>query len=669
MRDFSLPSTFSVVLAVLAVPGLAAAQQRSSSPAYPAVAHAPLSITYPKGYRRALRRGTRLPSGQPGPRYWQQWTEYDLNARVDPMERRLYGSATIRYHNNSPDTLDLLYLFLNQNLHAPGVPKSRPQEITGGVTMASLSVAGMPLEEGVGYEIDGTVLTVKPPQPVLPGRVAAMALEWDFTIPQAGASSRMGWSEDNLLFLAYWYPQLAVYNDVVGWQNDPFTGTAEFYAGFGRYELTVEAPAGWLVVATGRLRDPESVLTPSIHERLKRAADSDEIVNVVTEADFRSGVTRQASGVVSWRFAADSVRDVAFSVTRESLWDAARAPVGDRDGDGSTEYTRVDAVYRLQAHRWKKAAGYARHAIAFLSRFTGVSYPWPHMTAVEGGGIIGGGMEFPMMTLIGDYNERSDTALYRVTAHELAHMWVPMIVNTDERRYAWMDEGTTRFNGHEATKARYPDLDPAFAARRGFVEYVEAARAEDEGEIMRWSDHHYTRDQYRLASYSKPETLLGMLRALLGEETFLRAYRTYLDSWAFKQPYPWDFFNVLETVSGQDLDWFWRGWYYETWTLDQAVLAVEPGPEGTRVVVGNLGKAAMPVRLEVERSDRRIERYELPVSVWLGGAREAGIVLPPGPGVTRVAIDPERVFPDIDEENNAWSRAGRGPVKGGGPGG
>lgn len=652
--------TLTLLLTTLALcipvpPAFAQATGRSSSePPAATGSIAPRPITYPAGYRRALALGTRAPSGQPGARYWQQWTEYDMRARIEPEAKRLRGSATIRYHNNSPDTLSELYLQLSQNLHSPGVPKSRPQEITGGVDVELVEVGGRRLESGAGYEIDGTVMRVTPPRPIGPGQVETIRIEYAFAIPRAGASRRMGWSEDNLLFLAYWYPQMAVYNDVVGWQRDPFTGTSEFYAGFGRYDVRVEAPTGWLVIATGQLLNADDVLAPGVIERLRRAETSDEIVPVVSAGDLSSGgLTRSTNAAtLTWRFVADSVRDFAFSVSRESLWDAARTPVGDRDGDGDTDYTRVDAIYRANAPRWKQSARYSQDAIEFLSRFTGVPYPWPHMTAVEGGGIISGGMEFPMVTLIGDYNERSDTALYRVTAHELAHMWVPMTVNTDERRYSWMDEGTTRFNGYEAVKAYYPGHDPGVNSREA---YLAAAAAEDEGEIMRWSDHHYTYDQYRMASYSKPEVLLGLLRSLLGEETFLRAYHTYLRSWAFKHPYPWDFFNTVETVSGQDLDWFWRSWYYETWVLDQAIAAVEREPGGTRVTVRNLGDAVMPVRLRVQRADRTETWIVIPVAAWLNGADVASVVVPGGP-VEAVSIDPTASFPDVDRSNNEWRR-------------
>lgn len=463
----------------------------------------------------------------------------------------------------------------------------------------------------------------------------------------------MGWSRDNLFFIAYWYPQMAVYDDVVGWHTDPYLGSAEFYAGFGDYDVSVDAPQGWMVVATGTLENAADVLPAAVRDRLARAERSDSVVAIVTAADLAAGraTERSATGRLVWRYRAANVRDVAFSATRASLWDAARTPVGDRDADGQPDYARVDALYRAEAPRWRQAAHYARHSIDFLSRFTGFPYPWPHMSAVEGAGIIGGGMEFPMMTLIGDYNQRGDSALYYVVAHEFAHMWVPMSVGTDERRYGWMDEGTTSFNENQARKEFFPGPDHDEPDRQS---YLEAARTGYESEMMRWTDYLYP-NQGGTASYTKPASVLVALRALLGDSLFLRAYHTYIRRWAFKHPKPWDFFNSFNDVTGRNLDWFWRSWYYETWTLDQAVASVTPGPDGTRIVIEDRGLVPMPAWVTVTLAGGATRRHEVPVEHWLSGARTTLVSIPPGAAVARVEIDAERVFPDVDRANNLWT--------------
>jgi aminopeptidase N len=374
---------------------------------------------------------------------------------------------------------------------------------------------------------------------------------------------------------------------------------------------------------------------------------------VLRSADFDGGVTASGrNGRLEWHFVADSVHDVAYSVTRHTNWDVTRTPVGDRNGDGAVDYARIGAIWRDSAPRWREAARYAAHSIAHHSEFTALPYPWPHMTAVEGGGIIGGGMEFPMMTLIGDYNERGDSALYAVTAHELAHMWVPMIVSNNERRYAWMDEGTTTFNENAAKTDFFPGVDWDLPDQAG---YMEVATAGLEGAMMTPSDFHVPGPAYGIASYDKPATALAVLRAMLGEETFLRAYREYLHRWAFKHPYPWDFFHTFNDVSGRDLDWFWRSWYYETWTLDQALAGVTVQGNRAVITVRDEGRLPMPIDLAITRADGTIERREIPVDEWLRGGVETSVEVDASPAITKVEIDPERDYPDIDRSDNVWT--------------
>ena len=644
----AMASALALIVSASEGDGQAADSSRSRPIPYPA--------TRSDEYERALRNGTRTATGAPGSEYWQQWADYTLRARIDTDEKRLYGSVSILYRNKSPDALAALYINLIQNVHAEGAPRNRPQEVTGGIDLERVSVADqvlVPLTgDGPGYRVEATVLQILPPRPIAPGDSVAIEIDWSFKIPSQGVSNRMGW-EDDLFFLAYWYPQMAVYNDVVGWHTDWFMAGSEFYAGFGSYDLTVEVPEDWMVMGTGRLTNAEEVLEERIVDRVRKAERSDEVVHVITAEDLEDGVTARASdGWLSWRFVSDSVRDVAFSITRASLWDAVRTPVGDRDGDGALDYARIDAIYKENAPKWKQAALYGRHSIEFLSEYTGIPYPWPHMSAVEAG-FRGGGMEYPMMTLIGDYNEQTDSALYYVTAHELAHMWVPMIVSTDERRHSWMDEGTTTFNENQARKDFFPGLNHDIFDQIG---YLQMAHSGHEGEMMRWSDHHYVPPAFSVASYAKPATVLAALRGVLGEETFLEAYRAYLSAWAYKHPYPWDMFQMFEEVAGRDLDWFWRSWYYETWKLDQAVAAVESTAGGTRIVIEDRGLVPMPVRLRIRFADGDVRREEIPVETWLNGATRAEVTVPGGHEVVGVEIDPEFFFPDADRSNNNWVR-------------
>jgi hypothetical protein len=630
-------------------PAAAPARARSSRPI-------PYPIPIPPEFERAILNGTRTATGRPGPRYWQNAASYTLTAKLLEAQKRLEGSGRIVYHNRSPVALENLHLDLTQNFHAPEAIRFEPAEVTGGVDIGRIAVNGTTLREGRSgprYEIEGTRLVIAPARPVAPGDSVVIEIAWAFTIPQAGAGARMGYARDNLFYLAYWYPQMAVFDDVVGWHPDPFVGTTEFYADFARYDLTIDAPAGWIVMATGALANAEEVLAPDVLARLRRAEASDSVVTVVSSAQFDRATRTGAAGRLRWRFTADSVRDVSFSVTRRSVWDARRTPVGDRDGDGRVDHTRVDALYRTSAPLWRNGARYAAHAIDFLSRFTGVPYPWPHMSAVEAGEIIGGGMEYPMMTLIGDYNQRGDSALYYVIAHELAHMWVPMMASSDERRYSWLDEGTTTFNENQARMEFYPGVNHNLPDQ---LTYLQLARSGSEGEMMRRSSYHYEPAAFGIASYQKPASVLVALRGVLGEETFNRALREFLQRWKYKHPYPWDFWNTFEDVSGRGLDWFWRSWYYETWTLDQAVESVTSGGDGTRIIIEDRGLVPMPVNLTLTLENGETRMEVVPVDQWLAGERRAMVLVQTASPVVRVEIDPEQAFPDIDRGNNVWRR-------------
>ncbi len=607
-----------------------------------------------RGFAAAVEAGTRTERGRPGPNYWQQGVTYDLSATLHPEQKRLDGSARITYMNNAPDALRRLHVELAQNLHKASVVRNEQAEVTGGVTVERVTVNGVELQPGNSgprYQQANTQLVLFPESSLPPGESATIEIDWHFTIPQAGAGGRMGYSRDTLIFLAYWYPQMAVYDDVVGWMTEPFMGRAEFYADFADYTVTVEAPAEWIIAGTGALQNPDAVLTPAVAQRMREAYRSDLPMQVAgPDTDATQG---SSDDTLRWTFRADQVRDVAFSATRNGYWEAARTPVGDRDGDGQTDYTAINTFYRPTAPLWSEVTRYQQHAITQLGEQMDYPYPWSHMTAVEGGGIIGGGMEFPMMTLMGDYNGRTDTSLYAVTAHELAHMWIPMIAGSNERRYSWIDEGTTTFNENDA---RADFFTGSTAIQTDRQRYLTAARAGLVEPIMRWSNFHPSGTSFGIASYPKPATLLVALRGLLGEDTFYEAFHRLIDTWAYKHPYPSDFFNTFEAVSGRTLDWFWQSWYYETWTLDHAVADVTTRGDGrATVTIRDRGKAFMPARVTITRADGSAMQRTVPVNVWLDGTTETTLGVPEGSPVQRVEIDAARVFPDIDRSNNVWT--------------
>lgn len=618
----------------------------------------PISNEVPKAFYNAVEKGTRTMSGKPGTNYWTQWANYDIDVEVIPSDTLVKGSSTITYYNNSPDTLNGLMMSLAQNLHKEGAERSSPQEVTGGVNLHNIAINDSQLNQlrsrndPSGYAVNGTLLYLRPETAVNPGDSVTIAVDWDFKVAQQGASGRMGYSKDNLYYIAYWYPQMRVYDDVIGWETDQFTGNAEFYHDFANYNVDITVPEQWMVASTGQLTNGGDVLTDKIYQRLQKAHNSDSVVHVVEKDDFGSVTKSPEDGTVTWNYNAKNVRDFAFSVTKESMWDATRANVGDRDGDGQDDYSNINAIFRSSAPLWTEGAKYTQHSLSFLAKYTGLSYPWPHMTSVEGGGIIGGGMEFPMMTVIGDYRGASAQSLYAVIAHELAHMWVPMIVSNNERRYAWMDEGTTTFNENQAKKAYYPDGEDF--DQKEFESYLQIVGTGAEGPIMRWSDYHYNGWAYGTASYSKPGSMLVVLRNLLGEETFNKAFREFIDRWKYKHPYPWDMFNTFEDISGRDLDWFWRSWYYEVWALDQAVGTVSTTANTTRIVIEDHGQVPMPATVQITFADGSTTTKTIPVETWLKG--ETQVALSIEGEASKVVIDPDMDYPDADRSNNSWKK-------------
>ena len=635
----------------------------------------PDAVVTPAPFQRAIERGTRTEAGRPGPDYWVNRPTYDLDVELLPAgpegEPYLDGRARIQYQNNSPDTLGILVLELAQNHHKEGVQRNESiTDVTGGVNIERLAVNGTELtaeqQSRPTYTVSDTRLIVVPPRPVLPGETASLDIDYGFEIPEAGISDRMGYSgeelygETNLFHIAYFYPVMSVYDDVrfredgQGWMTDRYLGRAEYYSDHGDYDLSITAPADWTIQSTGTLENPDEVLTADVRQRREAAYQSDDPV-MILEPGQRA--TPEGADTYTWNFRAEDVRDVAFSAMRggDWYWEGARTPVGDADDDGQTDYAHINSFWREQAPLWSEMTRYQQHSLTHHSEFTGLEYPWPHMSAVEGMGIITGGMEFPMMTLMGGYNERGARDLYNVTAHELAHMWIPMLLSTNERRYAWIDEGTTTFNEAEAREDFFSDHD-VNPHVQDQASYVSAVLAGVEAPVMRWSDYHYSTASYGVASYPKPGALWQALRGIMGEEAFLEAYHEFYDAWAYKHPLPYDLFNFFEAAHGEDLDWFWDSFYEETWTLDHALASVTNTDGGVRVTVRDEGTAVMPVDLTLTLTNGEVVQRRVPVDPWLDGQREVNLTLQTSAPAERVEIDAQEYYPDTDRNDNVWTR-------------
>jgi len=635
------PALWSAVLAPLALLLLGGTLLREApgqAPGEPLPRVLPYPLLEPADYRAALGV-TRDPAGRPTERYWQDRPTYALAARLDPETSILTGTAKLTYRNQSPTALRSVVLHLRQNLHKAGAQRTRDVEVTGGVEIDNVRVNGTELRRTP--RVRDTRLTVGLPEPLATGESVTIEMDWSFDVPTAGRAPRMGHENADVFYLGYWYPQFAVHDDVEGWVADRYRGNGEFYMPYGDYDLSFTAPAGYLVRATGTLTNPEECLAEGVAARLAEAARSRDIVHVVTPADLEAGRVTAAGtdGLVTWRFRAENVRDVAVSCARTYLWDATHAKVEGRD-----DPVMIHAVYEPDATAWRGAAEAARHTIEYMSEMV-YPYPWPHMTACEG--IIGGGMEYPMMTIVG--SSRSVGAVQGTIAHELIHMWFPMLVGSNEKRYAWQDEGFTSFWSALCTD---DFRQRERGGQRAILSYVGTVTRGGDAVCMDHGDS-YAGGGFGFASYSKCAAILHQLRGLVGDEKFFAAFRTYAEDWAFKHPYPWDFFRSFSHSTGQDLSWYFRTWYFETWTLDQAVAAVEPGADTSLVTVEDRGLAMHPTTVEVRYANGKTERKTIPLATWRSG-RTADLTF--AGGVLEVLIDPDFVTLDIDRENNAWKK-------------
>jgi hypothetical protein len=462
----------------------------------------------------------------------------------------------------------------------------------------------------------------------------------------------MGREGNEVFYMAQWFPHVATYDDLAGWARDPYLGDGEFYLDYGDYSVEITAPEGWLVSASGVLENPEEVLRPEAVERLS-GLSRDAVVAVVSREDRDAGrATRagDAEGLLTWRYTAEDVRDFAWGASDRYVWDATVATYEDRgDAPEGTRSAAIHALYRPDQPHWERAAEYARHAIEAHSWW--YPYPYPQMTVNEG--VIGGGMEYPMITIVG--GGRTPLSLYGVISHEIAHMWWPMVVGTNERHFAWIDEGLASFSEDLFTPTLFPDSPGGLGSLQG---YLRVAGTDRETESMRPADLYGPFGNRGLASYGKPATVFRALRGLLGEEIFDEALREFTRRWAFKHPHPVDLFSTFEDVIGRDLDWYFYPWMYTTRVMDQSIDGVSVSENGreVRLFLRDSGEIPMPVIVEFEVAGGEPVRLTAPHEDWREGRMELEVELPEP--VTRIVLDPDTVLPDVNRVDNEWMPAG-----------
>jgi hypothetical protein len=586
----------------------------------------------------------RSSNGAPGPDYWQQRADYTITAALDTGTTELTGSVEIRYRNNSPDTLRYVWIQADQNLYRTGSKGSAlfPADsrwgvrgFQGGYTFTDVRVNG----SSVRPRINDTMMRLDLPSPLAPrGGRATIAIRYSFKVPEHG-SDRMG--RDSLLFeLAQWFPRMAVYDDVRGWNADPYLGQGEFYLEFGDYDYSVTVPAGYIVAGSGVLQNPGEVLTAEQRRRLASAARSSDVVQIISEAEAAVSKTAKRPGTKTWRFRAENVHDVAWAGAPDFRWDAT-----------SWNGILAQAYYEFPkaGKAWEHAAEQTQWTIRQYSQLF-FPYPWPQATSVAG---PVGGMEYPMFVMV-DYGDDDPASIFGTINHEHGHEWFPMIVGSNERRYAWMDEGFNTYLNAFAAEARYPGRN---AYPRDLANWSRAVTDGTQAPLMTAPDNIES-SALGPMGYRKPAVVLLTLRNhVIGADLFDAAFREYTRVWAFKHPTPGDFFRSIENSTGEDLSWFWRSFFYTADVLDigleSASTRTVDGQTFATITLRRNTSIVFPVKLRVAYADGTNEDFSLPVSIWARGNR-FDAVIPVRGTVTGVRLWPDPSVPDWNPSNDTW---------------
>ena len=608
----------------------------------------------------AYRSGT----GSPGPMYWQNKADYKINIKLDEEANALAGDVEITYKNNSPDKLPFIWLQLDQNQFNSESRGGKTTSITGGrfgntgfdggytvkfVSVEKNTQIGKKQSLKSIYAehlIDDTRMQIRLAESILPNEEVKIKIFYSFKIPQYG-SDRMGKqdTQDGTIYeVAQWYPRMAVYDDVEGWNTLPYLGAGEFYLEYGDFEYNVTVPYNHLVVGSGELINPNEVLTAEQIKRINSAKNSDKavIIRGVDEVnDIKSRPTTE--GTLTWKFKCKQARDVAWASSKAFIWDACKINLP------SGKTSLAQSVYPKESNgndAWGRSSEYVKACIEFYSKYV-FEYSYPNAVNVAG---VVAGMEYPGIVFC-DYRDKTES-LWGVTDHEFGHNWFPMIVGSNERKYAWMDEGfntfinslsTKNFNGGEYySPENIRQMTPYYYDRDPIVNIPDVIQDNNLG----------------ITAYMKPGYGLTMLRELvIGEKRFDYAFKEYVNRWAFKHPTPLDFFRTIEDAAGEDLGWFWKGWYVNDWKIDQGVRDVtyiqQDATKGSVITIENLEKMPMPVTLEIKEADGTKKRVALPYEIWQRGSTWS-FRHDSKSAIESILIDPDNKLPDVNTRNNQW---------------
>ncbi len=606
----------------------------------------------------------RAADGTPGPRYWQNRADYNVQASLDTEQHKITGVVTITYTNNSPQDLSFIWMQLDQNIYSTssrGVASTamsggrwaNRNAFNGGYTLESVhALLADGKEQPVKYEVSDTRMQVRPAKAIgAKGGVLRLKIAYSFVVPEYGTDrmgrlkTKNGWIYE----IAQWYPRLCVYDNMQGWNTLPYLGQGEFYLEYGDITYELNVPASQIVVGSGELMNPQEVLTPQQVKRWNTAKTSDKTVMLRTEAEVTDPASRPVNKQrLTWKFKCINTRDVAWAASNAFVWDAARMNLpGGKKALAMSAYP----VESANDSAWKRSTEYVKGAIEFYSSYL---YPFSYPTATNVAGIVNG-MEYPGIVFCSSRSQKG--GLFGVTSHEFGHNWFPMIVGSNERKYPWMDEGFNTFintlAANHFNNGEYKSRRPVNASG-----YARAFSGENSEPILTIPDVTQTYNLGNVA-YGKPGYGLTLLREnILGPDRFDSAFSYYVHRWAFKHPTPWDFFHCMENASGETLDWFWRGWFMNNWKVDQSVQDVayvqKDSSKGSIITIANLEKLPMPVTVEIKEVNGKTGRVMLPVEIWQHGSTWK-FGYNSTDKIQQVTIDPDNVLPDANPKNNVWT--------------
>jgi len=594
----------------------------------------------PKEMKKAYQKNTRSLDGKPGANFYQNRTDYLIRADFEPTKRKLSGRETITYQNNSPDTLKHLVFNLFQDLYKKGNKLDWSIgviDLNDGVEIASITVGGKDIDLKTNAERNETQMFVKLNEnPLAPHAKIEIDIKWSFVLPSQ-VNIRMGTYDSTSFFVGYWYPKLAVYDDIYGWNYIGYSGNLEFYNDYGNFDVEITAPKDYLVWSSGLLQNASEVYSPSFLEKYSNALKTNDITNLVTQRDRKKGGLTSASEQNTWKFKAENLTDFAFALSDTYLWDATGVDVNGKR-------VAVNAVYKSDTTMFSQVAEITKSTIQLLSTdVMGVPYPYPQMTAFQGHY----GMEYPMMVNDGDDETRDGTVF--VTAHEVGHSYFPFYVGCNEQRYAWMDEGliTLLPKYIESKLSDKPDYKPFLKAIKQFNNYAGSER-----DMPLLSHSQLLSDEaYRLHAYGKSAMALYSIRQLLGDEMFKKCLVEFINRWNGKHPTGYDFLYTFANVSEQNLNWFIQPWFFEFGTPDLGIGTVSAGTKNNKIEIQKVGKYPVPIKLTVTYTDDSFEMFQESASVWKDGKTVYSMDIKNKKTIKKLALGDAEI-PDTDATNN-----------------